>query len=119
MLKSYSQILLNLLLGITALISIGVVFLWQYPFELLSHGRVYYFLVSSLIIIRTLCAWFVRIRWQGTLFFALALLAFNSVWILPWYLPNSHQGRGESIRVLEFNINTQNTQLRYLANFVS
>ncbi|MFW9259311.1 endonuclease/exonuclease/phosphatase family protein [Nostoc sp. CALU 546] len=71
-----------------------------------------------MITIGILCAWLAGIRWQGTLFFALALLAFNSVWILPWYLPNSHQGRGESIRVLEFNINTQNTQLRYVANLV-
>ncbi|QFS52135.1 hypothetical protein GXM_09629 [Nostoc sphaeroides CCNUC1] len=57
MLKSYSQILLNFLLGITALLSISVGFLWWYPFELLSHGRVYYFLVSLLITIGILCAW--------------------------------------------------------------
>ncbi|MBC1224226.1 endonuclease/exonuclease/phosphatase family protein [Nostoc sp. UCD121] len=118
MLKSYSQILLNLLLRITALLSIGVGFLWQYPFELLSHGRVYYFLVSLLITIGILCAWFAGIRWQGTLCFALALLAFNSVWILPWYLPNSHQGRGEALRIIEFNINIQNTQLTSVANLV-
>lgn len=118
MLISYSQILLNIVIGITALLSVGVGFLWWYPFELLSHGRVYYFLLSLLITIGIVCAWLAGIRWQRTLFVALALLAFNSVWILPWYLPNNHQGQGKSIRVVEFNINIQNTHLASVANLV-
>jgi endonuclease/exonuclease/phosphatase (EEP) superfamily protein YafD len=44
------------------------------------------------------------------LWISLALIAFNCVWIVPWYLPNAHQGSGHSIRVLTFNINVANEQ---------
>jgi len=48
----------------------------------------------------------------------LGLIAFNSIWIVPWYLPNSQQGSGNSIRVLTLNINILNNDWDKIAQSI-
>jgi endonuclease/exonuclease/phosphatase (EEP) superfamily protein YafD len=110
---------LNGLLIILTLFSIGIPFWRIYPFELLSNGAVYYFWGAGLLVLA-----FLSLRWRGVrvknpLLLALALFAFNSVWILPWYLPHGQPGSGEKIRVLTFNINTQNDHWDAIAEAIS
>ncbi len=102
------QIVLKGLLILTAILSVGILFFRIYPLELLSHFRVYYFLLSCLIALGFLGCQLAGFKTGIFLWLSLGLIAFNSVWIVPWYLPNSHQGRGDSIRVVTFNINVAN-----------
>ena len=103
---------------LTAILSIGILFWWNYPLELLSSFRVYYLLLAVGI---ALSCWLCLIwgwRVKLLLYFSLILVAFNSVWIVPWYLPQMQQGSGDSIRVLTFNINTQNDRWNEIANAI-
>ena len=103
---------------LTAILSIGILFWWDYPLELLSNFRVYYLLLAVGI---TLSCWLCQIwgwRVRLLLYFSLILVAFNSIWIVPWYLPQMQQSSGNSIRVLTFNINTQNDRWNEIANVI-
>ena len=102
------KIILFGLLILTAILSLGTLYWRSYPLELLSNFRVYYFLLTSAIAITCFICQLKGLRTKLMLYLSLGLIAFNSVWIFPWYLPNSQQGSGNSIRVLTFNINTQN-----------
>lgn len=110
--------ILTFLLLITTILSVGANFFWRYPFELLTNFRVYYFLLSFLIAIAFLGCELIKLRSRVFLFLSLALLAFNSTYILPWYLANSHQGQGNLVRVLTFNINTENQQFGAIAEAI-
>ncbi len=110
------QIILKGLLILTAILSLGIIFFEIYPLELLSHFRVYYFLLSCLIAFGFLGCHLAGLKNWIPLSFSLGLIVFNSIWILPWYLPNSHQGTGNTIRVIVFNINVENDQWPANAN---
>ncbi|MDJ0660782.1 MAG: hypothetical protein QNJ42_15025 [Crocosphaera sp.] len=77
---------------------------------MITHFRVYYFLVLGGLTIALLIAWRLGLKWKLSLYLALATLIFNSTFIIPWYLPNKFLGQETDLRVLEFNINTQNRQ---------
>jgi endonuclease/exonuclease/phosphatase (EEP) superfamily protein YafD len=117
-LKRFCLPILTTLLLITAIVSVGANFFWRYPLELLTNFRVYYFLLSFLIAIAFLGGELIKLRSRVFLFISLALFTFNSIWIVPWYLPNSHQGKGELLRVLTFNINTENQQFGAIADAI-
>ena len=99
------------LLILTAILSLGTLYWKSYPLELLSNFRVYYLLLAGAIAIACLICQIKGLRAKLMLYLSLGLIAFNIVWIIPWYLPNSQQASGMSekaIRVLTFNINIQN-----------
>ena len=101
-------ILLWGLLILTAIFSIGTLYWWNYPLELLSNFRVYYILIAWGIAIACLLLQVWAWQFKRLLLLALALATFNSVWLVDWYLPHPRQDFGDSIRVLTFNINIQN-----------
>lgn len=100
------------LLVLTAILSIGILYWWDYPLELLSNFRVYYALIAWGIAIACLLWQIWGWQLRRVLFLALVLAVFNSVWLVPWYLPQKglyqSQDDANSIRVLSFNINIQN-----------
>jgi endonuclease/exonuclease/phosphatase (EEP) superfamily protein YafD len=106
------------LLFLTAILSLSTLVWWSFPLELLSNFRVYYLLLASAIAM--ICFLYQIKGWCSKLplLLALGLVAFNSVWVLPWYLPHSQQGSGNLMRVLTFNINTQNDQWDAIAKSV-
>ncbi|MEL6438560.1 MAG: endonuclease/exonuclease/phosphatase family protein [Cyanobacteria bacterium J06621_8] len=110
--KRLIKILLWGLLVLTAILAIGIQYWWDYPWELLSNFKVYYTLIAWGIAIACLLLQIWGWQLKRLLFLALALAAFNSVWLIPWYLPqsshNQSQDFADSIRVLTFNINIQN-----------
>ncbi|ACK64361.1 Endonuclease/exonuclease/phosphatase [Rippkaea orientalis PCC 8801] len=112
------KILLYGLLILTGILSVGILFWRSYPLELLCNFRVYYLLlaigIAIALMIYSLKGWRVRLG----LYLALALVAFNSMWILPWYLPHTQQGWGYSMRVMTFNININNQEWDAIADAV-
>lgn len=110
MLARFIQVLTNIVLTLLILVSVSIYFLWRYPLELLSHFRVYYFLLLAGLTIALLIAWRLGLKWKVSLYLSLAALMFNSTFIIPWYLPNNFLGQEKDFRILEFNINTQNQQ---------
>ncbi|MEM7590496.1 MAG: endonuclease/exonuclease/phosphatase family protein [Cyanobacteria bacterium P01_A01_bin.83] len=106
------------LLIITAILSIGSIYFWQYPLELLSNFRVYYFLIALIIAVACVICQIWGWRFRLLLFLSLALAIFNSVWIVPWYFPRPQQASEDSIRVLTFNINIQNDRWDEIANSI-
>lgn len=105
-------------LALLTVISIGSLFWRSYPLELFSHFRVYYLLSAGGIAIVSAIGYIRKWRTQLLLYLALGLVAFNSAWIIPWYLPHSQQGSSRSIRVLTFNINVANDQWDAIANSI-
>jgi endonuclease/exonuclease/phosphatase (EEP) superfamily protein YafD len=99
------------------LISVGIPFFWIYPLELLSNFRVYYLLLANLLAIIFLVRQLNGLGGLG-LWLSLGLMAFNSIWIIPWYLPNLAHGLGSRIRVLTFNINVANERWDDIADAV-
>jgi endonuclease/exonuclease/phosphatase (EEP) superfamily protein YafD len=121
MIKSSNQLIKIFLYGLlvlTAIPSIGTLFWWSYPLELFSNFRVYYLLLAGVIAIACFILQITGLLTKLPLYLSLALIAFNSVWIVPWYLPHSQQGSGNIIRVLAFNINIQNEQWDAIANAI-
>jgi endonuclease/exonuclease/phosphatase (EEP) superfamily protein YafD len=106
------------LLILTAILSISSLFWRTYPLELLSNFRVYYLLFSGAIAIAFLFCHLKGFRVRLTLWCSLGLMAFNSAWIVPWYLPHAQQGTGPTIRVLTFNINIKNDQWDAIATAI-
>jgi endonuclease/exonuclease/phosphatase (EEP) superfamily protein YafD len=106
------------LLILTTVISTGTLVWSRYPLELLCHFRVYYLLLVVAIAI-ALSIWHIKgFCPRLPIYLALSLIAFNSVWIVPWYLPNARQASGDSIRVLTFNINVQNDRWDEIAKAI-
>ena len=112
------KIVLFGLLILTAIFSLGTLSWKSYPLELLSNFRVYYLLLSGAIAIACFIYPTKGFWTKLILYCSLGLIAFNSVWIVPWYLPNSQQGSGNSIRVLTFNINIQNNDWDEIAKSI-
>jgi endonuclease/exonuclease/phosphatase (EEP) superfamily protein YafD len=118
------RILLYGVLIVLTIISIGILFWRSYPLELLCNFRVYYCLLAGGLTIVFGIYQFKRVSVKLPLYLSLGLLAFNSIWILPWYLPNTQQGgntqqrASESIRVLTFNINIHNEQWNEIAKAI-
>ena len=113
-------VLLGLLI-FTAILSVGTLSWRSYPLELLSNFRVYYLLLASVIAIAYLICQIKGLRTKLMLYLSLGLIAFNLVWIVPWYLPNSQQvseGSENPIRILTFNINTQNDNWDQIAKSI-
>jgi hypothetical protein len=105
-------------LGVLIIISVVIWFWRSYPIELLSHFRVYYLLLAGVLAIAFSIYQIKGLNARVALYLSLALIAFNSVWIVPWYLPNSQQGSGKTIRVLTFNINVQNDRWDAIADAI-
>jgi endonuclease/exonuclease/phosphatase (EEP) superfamily protein YafD len=108
-----------LLLALASLVSYIA---WFWPIELLAHFRLQY-LIISLIISGIL----VFSRWKGyfqnrpLIIIALLLVGLNAVEIIPWYLPHSQQttnNSSQSIRILQFNLNTQNDRFAEVTKVV-
>ena len=116
--QKWLKIVLSIVLILTAIISVGIAYFWDYPLELLSNFRIYYFLIAVIMAIACLVCQIWGWRLKQLFFLSLAVAIFNSVWILPWYLPHPQQGSGNSIRVLTFNINTQNNHWDEIANSI-
>lgn len=111
-------ILLWGLLILTAILSIGTLYWWDYPLELLSNFRVYYVLIAWGIAIACLLLQVWAWQFKRLLLLALVLATFNSVWLVDWYLPHPRQDFGDSIRVLTFNINIQNDRWDEISNSI-
>lgn len=118
--SSLIKISLYALLIITAGLSAISPFLWDYPFELLSNFRVYYLLLAGGIVIAFFICHLSKCCSQLPIYLALALVAFNSAWIFPWYLPSfsTSTDSDNTIRVLTFNINISNTEWDNIATAI-
>lgn len=99
---------------------------WFWPLELLSNFRVQYLIISLIISATLLIFW-----WRGyfknklLIFLSLTLVGLNSVAILPWYLPHSHQinissniNASQVLKVLQFNLNPENDRFSEIAEVV-
>jgi endonuclease/exonuclease/phosphatase (EEP) superfamily protein YafD len=101
--------------AITILLSIGMLFSWSYPFELLTHFQVQYFWLLIITGLGGSIYW-----WQGKLNNRIIILlwlfnlALNLAEILPWYLSKQQVVTEHSavLRVMSFNIcgNNPDTQ---------
>ena len=110
MIAEFIRILTNIVLIFLILVSVSISFLWKYPLEVLSHFRVYYFLLIAALTIALFIAWKLGLKWRLSLYLSLAALIFNSTFIIPWYLPNKFLAQEKDLRILEFNINVQNQE---------
>lgn len=93
------------IVGIT-LISLGSSLLgWRLIFELLSHFKVQYLVLTLL-----LCGLVVLTRRKPLILISLFCLSILFIEILPWYVPPAwiRSNRNPNLRVLVANINTQN-----------
>jgi endonuclease/exonuclease/phosphatase (EEP) superfamily protein YafD len=106
------------LLIFTVTLSISSLFWRIYPLELLSNFRVYYLVLSGAVTIAFLFYQLKGFRVQLALWGSLGLMAFNSAWIVPWYLPHAQQGAGSTIRVMTFNINIKNKRWDAIASAI-
>lgn len=116
--KKAIKTFLFIILILIAILSIGILSWWNYPLELLCNFRVYYFLISLILAIACVICQIYGLKLRRLLFLSLAITIFNSVWIIPWYLPHPQQNSENSIRVLTFNINTQNDRWDEIANSI-
>jgi endonuclease/exonuclease/phosphatase (EEP) superfamily protein YafD len=116
-LERFLKVLLYGVLLLTAGLSIGTLFFWRYPLELLTHFRVYYLLLADVVVVLAFLGQLNGLRMGLLLWLALGVVGFNGVWIVPWYLPNPQQvaKTGQPIRVLNFNINAANQQWNAIA----
>lgn len=112
------QICLYVALVLVAIFSIGSLFWQSYPLELFSSFRAYYLLAAIGIAIACLICQFKGFSAKVPLWLALGLIAFNSVWIVPWYLPHAPQAAENRIRVLTFNINVKNREWDAIARAI-
>ncbi|MDJ0615475.1 MAG: endonuclease/exonuclease/phosphatase family protein [Calothrix sp. MO_192.B10] len=95
---------------------------WSWPLELIAHFRNQYLIVSLIITIVLVLLWRKHhLQHRLILIIALVVLGLNAIDIMPWYLPNPQRvdvNTPEKMRVLSFNINTQNTHLQEIVNLV-
>jgi endonuclease/exonuclease/phosphatase (EEP) superfamily protein YafD len=113
------KVLLYGLLSITAVLSVGSLFCWSYPLELFCNFRVYYLLLAGGMAFTAGIGQFKGLRLRLPFYLALALIAFNSLWVLPWYLPSRQQGTDHQLRLLTFNINVANRQWDEIARAIA
>ncbi|MBD2020149.1 endonuclease/exonuclease/phosphatase family protein [Leptolyngbya sp. FACHB-36] len=121
MLKLASSIVgsIGVLLALSGLllVSLGSYVAWGFPWELLSHFRVQYFVASVLLCLASLALW--RVGWlrpKALLLLAFVLVGLNAVEVVPWYLPHSQQiskvaikqAALTSVRILVANVNGNN-----------
>ncbi len=114
------------ILAFVSLFSLGVVSLgsyiaWKYPIELLTHFRVQYFILSLIFtVFLSILYSYGYLKKRLLIFCALLLVGLNSIEVIPWYLPHQQltQNTAESIRFLQFNINTQNKRDREIIDVV-
>lgn len=109
-------------LSILGLLSLGSYFAWKYPVELLSHFRVQY-LVLSLIVTGILLIFSQKriLKGQTLIIAALAIVALNTIEVLPWFLPHSQQVGSNTkpqIRIESFNVNVENQDYQAAINVV-
>lgn len=107
------------LLSITGILSVGSLFWWRYPLELFCHFRPYYLLLAGGVAVALAMGQRYGLRARLPFYLALGLVAFNSLWILPWYLPHAQQGTENQLRVLTFNINAANRQWDEIAQAIA
>jgi endonuclease/exonuclease/phosphatase (EEP) superfamily protein YafD len=101
------------------IISVGSLFWRGYPLELFSNFRVYYLILAFILAIAFFICQIKGLRVKLPLYISLGLIAFNSIWIVPWYLPHSQQGSGKTIRLLTFNINAGNDRWDAIADAIT
>ena len=122
MLKKMISILAFLSLFSLAIVSLCSYFAWQYPVELLSHFRVQYFTLSLIYPVIISILYVKRyLKSKLLILFAVSLMGLNAIEVIPWYLPHPQQvtqGISQSIRLLQFNINTQNNSYKRITDIV-
>jgi endonuclease/exonuclease/phosphatase (EEP) superfamily protein YafD len=94
------------------LLSIGKLFSWSYPFELLTHFQVQYFWLLIIIGLGgSICWWQGKLNNRIIILLWLFELALNLAEILPWYLSKQQVvvDRSAVLRVMSFNICGNNT----------
>jgi endonuclease/exonuclease/phosphatase (EEP) superfamily protein YafD len=101
-------------------LSLGTPLFRVYPLELFSNFRVYYLLASLLLVV---VVGQLKRTSQLAQLVVFGVLVFNIVWILPWYLPHPQQTSASDtqrmLRVLTFNINTENDHWDEIAEAVN
>ena len=103
------KISLYSLLLIIAALCVGSPYAWDYPIELLSHFRVYYLAIAIPIAIAAYLGQRYKLCSRLPLYLSLVLIAFNSIWLLPWYMPNLlSTSAAPTARVLTFNVHIKN-----------
>jgi endonuclease/exonuclease/phosphatase (EEP) superfamily protein YafD len=107
---------------ILGFLSLGSYIAWFWPLELLAHFRVHYLIISLIITSILGILWKTRqIKSKVIVIAALLLVGLNIIEVLPWYLPHAQQLTGNAtnqIRLLSFNINTQNHNYQEIINVV-
>jgi endonuclease/exonuclease/phosphatase (EEP) superfamily protein YafD len=108
-----------LVLGLLSLLSYIA---WPWLLELSSHFRVQYFIGALIASIVLVILWRTRyVKGKVPVLAALLVVGVNGIEVIPWYLPHSQLLTGNAtnqIRVLCFNINTQNNQYNEIINTV-
>jgi endonuclease/exonuclease/phosphatase (EEP) superfamily protein YafD len=96
------------------LLSVLCYIAWFWPLELLTHFRIQYLILSLIVSTVLVILWRARhLKSKALVLAALLLVGLNGIEVIPWYLPHSQQMVGnaaKSIRILSFNINTQNNR---------
>jgi endonuclease/exonuclease/phosphatase (EEP) superfamily protein YafD len=127
-LKNLFRLIAIAAIGGLLTVSLGSYFAWRYPWELLTHFRVQYFLLSLGLVLGLFGLW--RSRYlihPSWLLIGCVLLGLNAAEIVPWYLPHPQQmyvadrasgsqdadaGSGlpfdRDLRVLSVNVNSSN-----------
>ncbi|BAY62695.1 endonuclease/exonuclease/phosphatase [Calothrix brevissima NIES-22] len=107
---------------ILGFLSLGSYIAWFYPLELVSHFRVHYLILSLIFTAILGILWKTRhFKSKIIVLAALLLVGLNLIEVIPWYLPHTQQLAGNSspqIRLLSFNINTQNNDDKNIINVV-
>jgi endonuclease/exonuclease/phosphatase (EEP) superfamily protein YafD len=97
---------------------------WRYPLELLTHFRFQYLILSAIVAGIIALLWGTNyLKSRALAIAALLLVGLNAVDIIPWYLPNDRQLANQpvpsaAIRVLSFNVNTQNDRYNEIIQVV-
>jgi endonuclease/exonuclease/phosphatase (EEP) superfamily protein YafD len=107
------KILSYLLAILLVVLSIGKLFFWAFPLELLTHFQIYYLWLSvALSSIVTICWWRNKLRDRVLFLLVLFILALNLFDIYPWYLSRTNIAPfgSDRLKLMSFNINVENTQ---------
>jgi len=121
-----SQLILLILTTATLLalgfLSLGSYIAWYWPLELMTHFLVQYFILSLIVSIILVILWKTNyLKSKVPVFAALLLVAIQAISVIPWYLPHWQQVAGNAanqMRILSFNINTQNDRYNEVINLV-
>jgi endonuclease/exonuclease/phosphatase (EEP) superfamily protein YafD len=109
------SVLITATLLVLGLLSLGsyTPIAWWYPLELFTSFRVQYLILSAIVAGILALLWGTNhLKSRGLAIAALVLVGLNVVDVIPWYLPHPFQiatsSELKTIRVLSFNLNTQN-----------